>query len=409
MGTKGLPPARTLRPAALSRQASPENLGQDNRVVVLCVVSRVHQGQGPLSRPAAESRKSRTLIAKLLDVAPAKLLEAFRLVPEPLPQARARSQLFLPGVELSALARYPTRPQPVDQHPKTIRAGHRLVRALEANIQLWLPSVATSPPPCADAAQNRSKWASRPILERSIVGHAWSMTSTDQLRALAPAKPAGPARTTAPIPGLDRESRAWIEGLSAENPERRASVAALHALLLKAARFEVNRRHAAISHLRDNDHDDLARQSADDALVAVLDKLGDFRGESRFTTWAYKFALMEAATKVRGRAWQGRQVPLEPDGWALIADQHSTPQRDAETAELLAALREAIDDDLSGHQRDVLVATTLNHVPIDVLAERLDTTRGALYKTIHDARRKLRAALAARGLGVDEYMEAPVS
>jgi RNA polymerase sigma-70 factor, ECF subfamily len=231
------------------------------------------------------------------------------------------------------------------------------------------------------------------------------MKSADQLRAPALAKPVRSVRTPTPIHGLDRESQAWIDGLSAESPEHAAALAALHALLLKAARFEVGRRRAAISHLRDNDHDDLAHQSADDALVAVLNKLGDFRGESRFTTWAYKFALLEAATKVRGRAWQGREVPLDPDGWTLIADEHSTPQRDAETAELFGALQEAIDEELSGHQRDVLVATTLNDVPIDVLAERLDTTRGALYKTIHDARRKLRAALAARGLGVDEYME----
>jgi RNA polymerase sigma-70 factor (ECF subfamily) len=212
-----------------------------------------------------------------------------------------------------------------------------------------------------------------------------------------------------PIQGFDRESQAWIAGLNAENPERGASVATLHELLLKAARFEIGRRRAAISHLRDNDADDLAQQSADDALVAVLDKLDDFRGDSRFTTWAYKFALIEAATKIRRRAWQEREIPLEPDGWALIADQRSTPQRDAETAQLLAALWEAIDEDLSEHQRDVLVATALNDVPIDVLAERLDTTRAALYKTIHDARHKLRAALAARDLGVDEYMETACS
>lgn len=236
------------------------------------------------------------------------------------------------------------------------------------------------------------------------------MKVTDQLHAPTSAEPVPSARTvpsahtTEPVQDLDRESQAWINGLSRDSPERRTTVAELHALLLKAARFEVGRRRAVISHLRDNDHDDLAHQSADDALVAVLNKLGDFRGESRFTTWAYKFALLEAATKVRGRAWQGREVPLEPDGWTLIADERPTLQRDAETAEFLGALDEAIDEELSGHQRDVLVATVLNDVPIDVLAERLDTTRGALYKTIHDARRKLRAGLAARGLGVDEYM-----
>lgn len=204
---------------------------------------------------------------------------------------------------------------------------------------------------------------------------------------------------------LDAESQAWIDRLSPGGPEREAAIETLHALLLKAAQFEVNRRRAGFPQLRGNDHDDLAHQSADDALVAVLAKLGDFRGDSRFTTWAYKFALLEAAVKVRRRAWQGRELPLEPESWALIADSASTPQQDTETAELFAALQEAIESDLSPHQREVLVAVTLNDVPIDVLAERLTTTRGALYKTIHDARRKLRAALAARGLSVGGHAE----
>jgi RNA polymerase sigma-70 factor, ECF subfamily len=231
------------------------------------------------------------------------------------------------------------------------------------------------------------------------------VNSTDQLPGLAIAKRPRSASSAEPVLGLDPESQAWIDDLSADGPEREPAVEALHALLLKAARFEVNRRCGAVSHLRGNDHDDLAHQSADDALVAVLKKLGDFRGKSRFTTWAYKFALLEAGAKIRRRAWQGREVPLTPEGWALMADDRSPPQRHAETRELYAALRDAIERDLSRHQRDVLVATTLNDVPIDVLAERLDTTRGALYKTIHDARHKLRAALAARGLGVGEYME----
>ena len=202
---------------------------------------------------------------------------------------------------------------------------------------------------------------------------------------------------------LDAESQAWIDRLSPGHRERDAAIGELHVLLLKAARFEVDRRRATFPHLRGNDHDDLAHQSADDALVAVLGKLDDFRGDSRFTTWAYKFALFEAGVKIRRRAWQGREVPLEPETWALMARADPSPQQDVETTELLAALRAAIAEDLSPHQREVFVAVTLNGVPIDVLAERLDTTRGALYKTIHDARHKLRAALAARGLG--GYME----
>jgi RNA polymerase sigma-70 factor (ECF subfamily) len=194
----------------------------------------------------------------------------------------------------------------------------------------------------------------------------------------------------------------WVERLSAANPLRDAAIGELHALLVRAARFEINRRQAGFPHLRGGDHDDLAQQSADDALVAILGKLGEFRGESRFTTWAYKFALYEAAAKVRKRAWQGREIPLEADAWALLADHRSAPDENAETSDLLGALQDVIQHDLSARQRTVLVSLALNGVPIDVLAERLSTTRGALYKTLHDARQKLRAALTARGMTVEK-------
>jgi RNA polymerase sigma-70 factor (ECF subfamily) len=175
-------------------------------------------------------------------------------------------------------------------------------------------------------------------------------------------------------------------------------VADLHNLLLGAARFELSRRRAALAHLRGEDLQDLAVQSADDAMVALLGKLDDFRGASRFTTWAYKFALLEAAVKVRRRAWQGREVPLAPEGWALVASEDLSLQAGVEQSELLAEVQAAIGERLTPHQREILVAITLNGVPIDVLAERLSTTRGALYKTLHDARRKLRAHLAERGM-----------
>lgn len=152
-----------------------------------------------------------------------------------------------------------------------------------------------------------------------------------------------------------------------------------------------------LPHLRGGDREDLAQQCADDALVAILGKLDDFRGKSRFTTWAYKFALLEAAVKVRRRAWQGRELPLTEDAWSVLADAGATAERRAEAGELFAAIREEIDRCLSPRQREVLIAIALNDVPIDVLSQRLGTTRGALYKSLHDARRKLRAALAERG------------
>jgi RNA polymerase sigma-70 factor, ECF subfamily len=196
---------------------------------------------------------------------------------------------------------------------------------------------------------------------------------------------------------LDDESRAWIEELSSAGRARDSAVTRLHDLLMRAARFEVTRRAGAVGHLRGGDLEDVALQSADDALVAVLAKLDRFRGQSRFTTWAYKFALLEAAVKIRRLAWQGREIPQEPEQWPRFASAEASPQEATERGELLEAISRAIDAELTPHQRQVFVALALNEVPIDVMAERLETTRGALYKTLHDARRKLRRAVEGQG------------
>jgi RNA polymerase sigma-70 factor (ECF subfamily) len=207
-------------------------------------------------------------------------------------------------------------------------------------------------------------------------------------------------------PLLDPESREWLRSLRAQGREHDEAIARLHALLLRAARFECARRRPALPHLRGNDLDDIANQAADDALVSILTRLDSFRGASRFTTWAYKFALLEAAVKLRRRAWQGREAPLEPETWSLFSSEGIEPAKSAEQNELLETLQRAITEVLTPHQRRVLVALALNGVPIDVLAERLSTTRGALYKTLHDARRKLRRHLEELGLSLETMEEA---
>jgi RNA polymerase sigma-70 factor (ECF subfamily) len=222
-------------------------------------------------------------------------------------------------------------------------------------------------------------------------------------------EPARRPTATAQRPSLvalaDEESREWLRDLRAEGPTREAALRRLHALLLRAARFEAARRRAALPHVRRAELDEIALEAADDALVSVLARLDDFRGASRFTTWVYKFALLEAAVKLRKRAWQGREIPLEPETWHVFASRALGPAAEAEQSELLRAVQGAIETALTPHQRRVLVALALNGVPIDVLADRLGTTRGALYKTLHDARRKLRAELRDSGFDLDTWLE----
>ena len=227
-----------------------------------------------------------------------------------------------------------------------------------------------------------------------------SAASAATVRVVEPVSPL-PTLT----PALDAESRDWLQSLRAKDATGQEAIARLHALLLRAARFEVARRRPTLPHLRGDEPEDIATEAADDALMSVLRRLDDFRGASRFTTWAYKFALLEAAVKLRKRAWQVREVPLEPEGWGAFSSAGLEPDAEAEQGELLETLQSAIAEVLTPHQRRVLVALALNGVPIDVLAERLNTNRGALYKTLHDARRKLRTHLQERGLALDTWLE----
>ncbi|MGH2843849.1 MAG: RNA polymerase sigma factor [Solirubrobacteraceae bacterium] len=196
---------------------------------------------------------------------------------------------------------------------------------------------------------------------------------------------------------FDPDSRWWLEHLRAQGPVREEAVVRLHGLMVRAARFEVARRRGSLPHLGSSELDDLAMQSADDALMTVLAKLDQFRGRSRFTTWAYKVAIVEVAVTLRRRSWQGRELPVEPETWLEQTSGAWSVELEVEQRELLAALREAIRTKLTAHQREVLVAVVIGGVPIDVLAQRLATSRGALYKTIHDARQTLLRSLTADG------------
>ena len=196
---------------------------------------------------------------------------------------------------------------------------------------------------------------------------------------------------------LDADSRAWLAALTADGARRDAAVARLHALLLRAARFEVARRRPSLPHLRGDPLDDLAHEAADDALVSVLGPAGRLpRGEP-----VHDLGLQVRAARGRGEAaaaaGSGARCRWRRTAGGCSRAPAQGPGAQAEQAELLAALRRAIAHERTPHQRRVLIALAVNGVPIGVLAERLATTRGALYKALHDARRKLRRSLRASG------------
>lgn len=200
-----------------------------------------------------------------------------------------------------------------------------------------------------------------------------------------------------PRSGMDEASRTWVDCLRASGTRHEECLAQLHALLLRVARHEAVRRIGSLA-IGGPELDDIAQQAADDALMAIRAKVADFRGESRFTTWAYRFVVFEVSTKIGRHFWRHRPTAMDEDSWERLPDPIPLlPEHRAELREVLTALRRAIDEDLTAHQRRVFVAVALNEVPMDAFAREIGSNRNAVYKTLFDARRRLRASLAAAG------------
>jgi RNA polymerase sigma-70 factor (ECF subfamily) len=196
---------------------------------------------------------------------------------------------------------------------------------------------------------------------------------------------------------LDDESRAWVRDLRPEEPGRDAAVDRLHALLLRVARAEAARRRPGLPDPVLSEIEDLCVQAASDAVVAILRKLDDYHGAARFTTWACKFVIIEFSSRLRRRVWHGRELKTDAASWERFVDTRPSAQQTVEYRQVLDVLGRAVEEDLSDRQRMVFSAAVLDEVSIDVLAGRLGSTRGALYKTVYDARSKLRLALARAG------------
>jgi RNA polymerase sigma-70 factor, ECF subfamily len=202
---------------------------------------------------------------------------------------------------------------------------------------------------------------------------------------------------------LDAESADWLRRLSASDGAPRVEAEReLYARLVRIALAEVNRRSGSTP-VTGQELTDVAHQAAGDAMLAILAKLAEFRGESRFITWAYRFAILEVSSKLGRHYWRNPPVALDTGQWERLPDRLGVdPQRHAEAAGILAEVRRVVDDELTPHQRRVFVAIVVDGIPLDALAARLGLRRNAIYKVIFDARLKIRSSLVAKG-----YLDKP--
>ncbi|MDV3127952.1 sigma-70 family RNA polymerase sigma factor [Mycobacterium sp. 21AC1] len=192
---------------------------------------------------------------------------------------------------------------------------------------------------------------------------------------------------------MDAESEDWLRLLHATGGPRDDAIRRLHERLLRVAHHEVRRRQTPVSGV---ELDDIAAQAASDATLAVLAKLDTFRGESRFTTWAYKFVILEVSNKIGRHYWRKPQVALQPEDWDRLPERFGIdPSLHAEAAELMAAIQHAVETTLTERQRRLFIEIVVKGIPLDALVIKLGVNRNAIYKTIFEARRKIRGFLVA--------------
>jgi len=200
---------------------------------------------------------------------------------------------------------------------------------------------------------------------------------------------------------MDMDYSSWLTALDDAGTTRDAALARLHEMLLRVAIHEAYRRGPAVR-IGGPELDDLAHQAANDAMVSLLGKLDTFRRESRFTTWAYRFVVLEVSSKLGRHFWRRPSVSLDVEDWERLPARFAAdPLAQAQQRELIEAVRRAVDETLTDHQRNLFVAIVVNGVPLDAMVSRSGSNRGAIYKTVFDARRKIRAYLTTNG-----YLEA---
>ena len=206
---------------------------------------------------------------------------------------------------------------------------------------------------------------------------------------------------------LKRSNEAWLAALRASGPERAAALDELRARLLRGLGYTLRDRLGSANH-------PLLEDAVQEALLKILAHLDTFQGRSHFLTWAQKIAVREALTMLRRKAWQDVALddlqPPETDSndWTprALAAPHAHPERRAEQNEVMALVMRLIQEALTPRQRRALMAVAVQGMPLAEVARRMNTNRNALYKLLHDARRRLKAALEAQGLSPEDLLAA---
>lgn len=212
-----------------------------------------------------------------------------------------------------------------------------------------------------------------------------------------------------------RTNEEWLAELkNTEDPSVQAqAIEDLRERLRRGVYFYLSRERSDMARYHDDELRQMAEDFAQDAVLRVLDYIDTFRGDSQFTTWAMKIAARVSVSELRRARYKDfsldnltadgeimlRVNPLAPDTKKPLMPERATEREDA-----VQLIQRGFEEVLTERQRIALEAVTLHGVPMDTVAEQLDTNRNALYKLLHDGRKKLKAYLEQEGLSMDYMM-----
>lgn len=207
-----------------------------------------------------------------------------------------------------------------------------------------------------------------------------------------------------------RSNPEWLSQLRAEGtPEQAEAIEDLRLYLYRAVLYFFSQSPGDLRGLARPEIEQVAQDLAQDALLTILKNIDEFRGESKFTTWAYRFAINMSLVEARRQRWKNVSLDRMLENSDLpdfqFEDKDSPdPDRSAQQQEIWEAVRDVIDHDLTERQRAVLTAIIFNDVPVDVVTKEYKMNRNAVYKMVHDARTKLKKRLEERGFNVGDIL-----
>jgi RNA polymerase sigma-70 factor (ECF subfamily) len=207
-----------------------------------------------------------------------------------------------------------------------------------------------------------------------------------------------------------RSNPEWLSQLRADGtPEQAEAIEDLRQYLLRAVLYFFSQSPGDLRSLARSELEQVAQDLAQDALLTILKNLDDFRGESKFTTWAYRFAINMSLVEARRQRWKNFSLDnmLEKSDLADLQfeDRDSPdPVRSAQQQEVWEMVRDVIENELTERQRKILTAVVFDDVPVDVVTKQFKMNRNAVYKMVHDARAKLKRRLEDRGFDVAEIL-----